>query len=149
MIHSITQDNYKYITKVSILDSKTVFYPLKYVLEKRDITFDEDLAVIIIPLPEDIKYPATSKTTDAGVVRDYKIEISINSQSLVTEQHLARLVNRKVIVVLHHHFGKIIIGCNELPLDYLYNDDNAVNPQSENGFTVTCRGNAYFLKVSI
>jgi hypothetical protein len=149
MIQAITSDNYKNITKVSILDAKTVFYPLKYVLEKRDLTFDEDLAVVILPLPEDIKYPATSKVTDAGVLRDYKIEISINNQSLTTEQHLERFVNRKVIVVLHHNFGKIIIGCNEMPLEYLYNDDNTVNPQSDNGFTVTCRGNAYFLKVSI
>jgi hypothetical protein len=30
-------ENYKDITKISILDAKVVFYPLKYVLEKRDI----------------------------------------------------------------------------------------------------------------
>lgn len=149
MIHAITSDDYKLINKISILDAKSVFYPLKYVLEKRDISFDEDLALVIIPMIEDIKYPATSKMTDAGVLRDYKIEISINNQSPETEAQLEKKVNRKVIVVLHHRYGKIIIGCNEMPLEFLYNDDNTVNPQSDNGFTVTCRGNAYFLKVSI
>lgn len=149
MIHAITSDDYKIINKISILDAKSVFYPLKYVLEKRDISFDEDLALVIIPMIEDIKYPASSKMTDAGVLRDYKIEISINNQKPETEAQLEKLVNRKVIVVLHHNYGKIIIGCNEMPLEYLYNDDNTVNPQSDNGFTVTCRGNAYFLKVSI
>jgi hypothetical protein len=149
MIHAITSDNYKNINKISILDAKTVFYPLKYVLEKRDISFDEDLALVIFPMIEDIKYPASTKMTDAGVLRDYKIEISINNQKPETEAQLESKVNRKVIVVLHHNYGKIIIGCNEMPLEYLYNDDNTVNPQLDNGFTVICRGNAYFLKVSI
>jgi hypothetical protein len=31
-----------------------------------------------------------------------------------------------------------------MPLEYLFNDDNTTNPQGDNGFTVTCRGNAYF-----
>ncbi|MBC5840767.1 hypothetical protein H8R23_05060 [Flavobacterium sp. F-380] len=149
MIHALTSENYKNITKVSILDAKDVFYPLKYVLQKRDIVFDEDLAVVIKPMLEDIKYPASSKATDAGVLRDYKIEISINNQLPETIEQLERLVNRKVIVVLHHNYGKIILGCNEMPLEYLFNDDNTTNPQGDNGFTVTCRGNAYFLKVSI
>lgn len=149
MINAITSDNYKNITKISILDAKDVFYPQKYVLQKRDITFDEDLALVIKPMIEDVKYPSSSKMTDAGVLRDYKIEISINNQLPETIEQLERLVNRKVIVVLHHNFGKIIIGCNEMPLEYLYNDDNTTNPQADNGFTVTCRGNAYFLKVSL
>jgi hypothetical protein len=149
MIEAITSENYKNITHVSILDTKEVFYPLKYVLEKRDIAFDEDRAIVIKLMSEDIKYPATAKMTDAGVLRDYKIEISINNQSPETIEQLERLVNRKVITVLHHNYGKIIVGCNEMPLEYLYNDDNTVNPQGDNGFTVTCRGNAYFLKVSI
>jgi len=149
MITALTSENYKNITKVSILDARDVFFPLKYVLQKRDITFDEDLALVIIPLPEDIKYPATSKMTDAGLLRDYKIEISINNQLPETEAQLERKVNRKVIVVLHHNYGKIIIGCNEMPLEFLFNDDNSINPQADNGFTITCRGNAYFLKVSV
>jgi hypothetical protein len=149
MIQALTSENYKNITKVSILDATTVFYPLKYVLQKRDITFDEDLALVIIPMPEDIKYPSSSKMTDAGVLRDYKIEISINNQKPETEAQLERHVNRPVIVVLHHNFGKIILGSNEMPLEYNYNDDNTTNPQGDNGFTVTCRGNAYFTKVSL
>lgn len=149
MITAITPDNYKNISKVSILDAKKVFYPLKYVLEKRDISFDEEIAVVIIPIPEDIKYPSSSKMTDSGLSRDYKIEISINNQLPETLERLELLDNRKVIVVLHHQFGKIIIGCNEMPLNYIYNDDNTTNPQGDNGFTVVCSGNAYFLKVSI
>jgi hypothetical protein len=93
-----------------------LFYPLKYVLEKRDIAFDEDLAIIIKLMPEDLKYPASVKMTDAGVLRDYKIEVAINNQHPETIDQLENLVNRKVIVVLHHNFGKIIIGCNEMPL---------------------------------
>lgn len=149
MITALTSENYKNITRVSILDSKAVFYPLKFVLQKRDIIFDEDLALIIKPMPEDIKYPATSKMTDAGLLRDYKIEISINNQLPETEAQLESFTNKKVIVVLHHNFGKIILGCNEMPLEFLYNDDNSTNPQADNGFTVTCRGNAYFLKVLV
>lgn len=148
MIHALTSDDYKNINKVSILDAKDVFYPLKYVLQKRDIVFDEDLALVITPLPEDIKYPSSAKITDAGTLRDYKIEISINNQKPETIDQLEKKVNRKVIVVLHHNYGKVILGCNEMPLEYLYHDDNTTNPQSDNGFTVTCRGNAYFLKVS-
>jgi hypothetical protein len=52
MINALTSENYKDITKISILDAKVVFYPLKYVLEKRDIAFDEDLAIIIKLMPE-------------------------------------------------------------------------------------------------
>lgn len=149
MIDALISENYKNITKVSILDAKDVFYPLKYVLQKRDITFDEDLALVIRPMAEDIKYPASSKATDAGVLRDYKIEISINNQLPETVEQLEQKANRKVIVVLHHNHGKIILGCNEQPLDFMYNDDNTTSAQGDNGFTVTCRGNAYFLKVSL
>jgi hypothetical protein len=147
MIHALTSDNYKNITKITILDSKTVFYPLKYVLQKRDIAYDEDLAIVIKPMIEDLKYPSSSKMTDAGMLRDYKVEISINNQSSSTQEELEKMHNRKVIILFHHNEGKIIIGCNEMPLEYLYNDDNTVNPQSDNGFTISCRGNAYFLKV--
>jgi hypothetical protein len=149
MIDASVSENYKMINKVSILDAKQVFYPMKYVLQKRDIVFDEDSALIIYPMVEDVKYPVSSKMTDSGVLRDCKVEISINNQLPSTEKQLEKFVNKKVIVVLHHNYGKIIIGCNEMPLDYIYNDDNTVNPQSDNGFTVICRGNAYFLKVSI
>lgn len=149
MIDALTSDDYKMITKISILDSRAVFYPLQYVLQKRDISFDEDLALVIKPMAEGVKYPSSSKMTDAGLIRDYKIEFSTNSQDPEVQERFEMMHNRKVIVVLHHKFGKIIIGCNEMPLDYLYDDDNTTNPQLDNGFTVTCRGNAYFLKVSL
>ncbi|MEN9907159.1 MAG: hypothetical protein RLZZ540_300 [Bacteroidota bacterium] len=149
MIDARVSGNYININSASILDAKKVFYPMKYVLEKRDIVFDDDLAVKIKLLPEDIKFPATSKLTDSGLLRDYKIEISINNQLPETIEKLESLQNRKVLVVLYHPYGKIIFGCNEMPLEYLFNDDNTVNPQQDNGFTVTCRGNAYFLKVSL
>lgn len=149
MINALQSENYKNIYKVTILDSKSVFYPTKYVLEKRDISYDEDLAIVISSLiPEDLKYPSSSKMTDAGMLRDYKIEISLNNQNEKTIESLESLHNRKVIVLLHHREGKIIIGCNEMPLEFLYNDDNSTNPAVDNGFTITCRGNAYFLKVS-
>ena len=149
MINALTSDNYKNITRISILDSKKVFYPQKYVLQKRDITFDDDQALIIYPMAEDLKYPGTSKITDAGTIRDYKIEISINNQSKLTQAELESLHNRKVIVVLHHPGGKIILGCNEMPLTYIFTDDNTTKPDGDNGFTVICQGNAYCLKVSI
>jgi hypothetical protein len=76
MINALTSENYKDITKISILDAKVVFYPLKYVLEKN---FDEDFFIIKL-MPEDLKYPASVKMTDAGVLRDYKIEVAINNQ---------------------------------------------------------------------
>lgn len=149
MINALHSDNFLNITKVTILDSKQVFYPMKYVLEKRDIVYDEDLATVITSLiPEDLKYPSTSKMTDAGMLKDYLIDISINNQTAKTVESLEALHNRKVIVLLHHSEGKIIIGCNEMPLEYLYNDDNTTNPQSDNGFSVKCKGTAYFLKVS-
>jgi hypothetical protein len=149
MICALTSENYKNITKVTILDSKAVFYPLKYVLQKKDISFNEDLALVIIPIAEEIKYPSTSKMTDSGVLRDYKFELSINNQSPETIEQLERFLNKKVILVLHHKFGKIIIGCNEMPLTYSFDDDNFSSSQLDNGFSVTCRGNSYFLKVSV
>jgi hypothetical protein len=72
-----------------------LFYPLKYVLEKRDIAFDEDLLLL---MPEDLKYPASVKMTDAGVLRDYKIEVAINNQHPETIDQLENLVNRKIVV---------------------------------------------------
>ncbi|UOX35301.1 hypothetical protein LXD69_07220 [Flavobacterium sediminilitoris] len=148
MIDNFSPDNYKNITKISILDAKKVFYPLKYVLEKRDILIDEDYSLIIIPLPEDIKYPSNTKMTDAGMIWNYKVEITINNQKSITEAKLLEFVNKKVIVVFHHNDGKIIIGCNEMPLQYIYGDDNTTNPAAHCGYSVECRGNSYFSKVS-
>lgn len=150
MISASTSDDFKNITKVSFLDAKKVFYPLKYVLEKRDVVFDDDQALIITNLvPEDLKYPASVKLTDAGMLRDYKIDVSVYNQSAHTEAQLEDFDHKKVIVVLHHAKGKFIIGCNEMPLTFSFNDDNTTNPALDNGYTIVCRGNAYYLKVSI
>lgn len=149
MIDALTPDDYKNIFKVSILDSKKVFYPLKYVLEKRDITYDDDFALIICPKTDDIKFPSSGKLTDSGILRDYKVELSINNQSDYTQEQLEEFENKKVIVVFHHPNGKIIIGCNEMPLLFQYDDDNTVSPSGDHGFSISCRGNAYFLKVSL
>jgi hypothetical protein len=86
------------ITKTSLkflFWMQRLFYPLKYVLEKRDIAFDEDLAIIIKLMPEDLKYPASVKMTDAGVLRDYKIEVAINNQHPETIDQLENLVIEK------------------------------------------------------
>jgi hypothetical protein len=149
MINAITHDDFKNITSVSILDARKVFYPMSYVLNKRDINFDDDQAVNIKLIPEDIKFPGSAKMTDAGQLRDYKVEISINNQSRETELELEALVNKKVILVFFHSYGKIILGCNEMPLNYIFSDENTSKPESDFGFTVICRGDAYFLKVSI
>lgn len=149
MINALTPDNFKNIYKATILDARKVFYPLKYVLEKRDITYDEDLAVEIKLIAENIKYPSSSKMTDAGMLRSYKIDFDINNQSVVTETKLESLQNRKIILILHHPQGHIIFGCNEMPLQFLFDDDNSSSPQKDSGFLVSCTGNAYFLKVSL
>jgi len=149
MIDAQISDDYKNINRISILDAKKVFYPQAYVLQKRDIVFDDDDALVIIPILEDLKYPATTKLSDSGTIRDYKIDISVNNQKPETQAKFERFTNKKVIVVLHHPYGKIIIGCNEMPLSYLYSDDNTVNPAGDNGFSIQCRGNAYYLKVSL
>lgn len=149
MIDAQISEDYKNINRISILDARKVFYPQSYVLQKRDIVFDDDDAIVIYPMVEDIKYPGTAKLNDSGTIRDYRIDISVNNQKTETQAKLERFTNKKVIVVLHHPYGKIIIGCNEMPLSYIFIDDNTVNPLGDNGFSVQCRGNAYYLKVSI
>jgi hypothetical protein len=149
MINALISDDYKNITKISILDAKKVFYPLSYVLQKRTIVFDDDAAIQIIPMLEDVKYPGTVKLSDAGTLREYRIDVSVNAQSPEVTAQLERFINKKVIVVLHHNYGKIIFGCNEHPLSFIFNDDNTTNPSGDNGFSIQCRGNSYFLKVLV
>lgn len=147
MIDAQFPEDYKNITRISILDSKKVFYPMAYVLQKRDISFDDDRALVINPMIEDVQFPSSAKLGDSGTLRAYKIEISINNQLPEVQRKLERLTNKKVIVVFHHPDGKIIFGCNEQPLLFLCKDENTVNPASNSGFTITCTGNAYYLKV--
>lgn len=150
MISASTSENFKNINRVSIIESSKVFYPLKYVLQKRNIEFDDDDALIIENLlPEDLKYPAIIKQTDAGMLREYKIDLSINNQNSHTQEQLEQYDGKNVIVVLHHQSGKIIFGCNEMPLIFYFNDENTSNPSSDNGFTVICSGKSYYLKVSV
>lgn len=57
---------------------------MKYVLEK-EIVYDEDLATVITSLiPERLKISSTSKMTDAGMLKDYSIDVSINNQTSQT-----------------------------------------------------------------
>gem|GEM_PF-4561623 len=141
--------NYKHLLKVSILDARKVFFPLNYLLQKRDIIFDDDQALIIHPIPEDVKFPGSAKLTDAGTLRTYKIEISINNQDSRIQEQLESLECRKVIVVFHFIHERMIFGCNEMPMDFSFNEDNSLSPGSDNGFTVLLNGNSYFLKVSV
>ncbi|NRT11516.1 hypothetical protein [Flavobacterium sp. 14A] len=149
MIDATFTDNYKNVTKVTILDAKKVFYPLNYVLQKRNIIYDDDLAIEVSLLPENIKYPSSSKITDAGLIRAYKITFDINGQSPEHEAKLESYQNKKVIIVLHYTGGRMIFGCNEMPLDYSFDDENTADPQSYSGFSITCSGNSYYLKVSL
>lgn len=148
MINNSTSESINFLKKISILDSKKVFYPLRSVLLKKDISFNDDDALIILPLPEDVKFPSTTKITDSGQLFNYKIDITITDQSEPTEQELMRFINKKVIAVFHYDNGKVIIGCNENPLQFLFNDDNTTNPLSTHGFSVVLSGTTYYLKVN-
>lgn len=149
MITNIFAENYKHITKVCILDARKVFYNMQCVLQKRDIFFDDDDALIIHPLPEDIKYPSSSKIVDSGHLFSYKSEITIINQDSYTESELARFLNKKVILVFYYKQGKIIIGCNENPLQFMFDEDNSSNPATNNGFTVIISGNTCYGKVNL
>jgi hypothetical protein len=74
-------------------------------------------------------------------LRDYKIEV-VNNQH--RNNWSAGKLGKKKWWSYTTILEKIIIGCNEMPLEYLFNDDNTTNPQGDNGFTVTCRGNLLF-----
>lgn len=149
MIKNQHPEFYKNIQKISIINSKDVLYNLQSVLQRKNIFFDEDAALVIRPLPEDIRYPSSSKMTDGGMILSYKIAISIIEQSVETEKKLEKLQNKRVIMVLHYNnSGRMIIGCNENPLTFLYEDDNTINPSSNNGFNIECIGNTYFTKVN-
>ncbi|WP_417365938.1 hypothetical protein [Flavobacterium beibuense] len=140
-------EDHKLITKVSIIERSKVFYPLRFAIQKRDIIFNEALALTIIPLPDDVNYPASTKSNDAGQLWDYRVQVTTNNQNPVTSAELFRFLNKKVIVVLHHNAGRIILGCNEMPLQFSYSDDNTSNPASTSGFTVECTGNSIIPKV--
>lgn len=147
MITNSTPSDTLLITKVAIIDFKKVMYNLQSVLQKKDITFDDDDALIIIPLPEDVTFPSSSKITDAGTVWNYKVGIDINNQHPSTVDQVMNYLNKKVICVLYTLNEKIIIGCNEQPLSFLPEENNTVKPEAFHGLTVALSGNTYYNKV--
>lgn len=147
MIHASSSSDHLIIDKISIVDAKKVNYTNFHVLNRKPIHFDDADAVMIKPLPEDVKFPASSKLTDSGSLFNYKISISINNQSAGTHRQLESFLNKKVICVLHTNQGYIIIGVTEQPLTFLYEDDNTTSAASFNGFSVTLSGNTYYCKV--
>jgi hypothetical protein len=147
MITNREPSNTLLITKVAIIDFKKVVYNLQSVLQKKDITFDDDEALIILPLPEDVRFPSSTKITDAGTVWNYKVGININNQAPATVEQVMAYLNRKVIAVLYTKNEKIIVGCNEQPLSFLPEEDNTVRGDQFNGLSISLSGNTYYNKV--
>lgn len=147
MIDNNAEDPYKNITGISLIDAKKVFYPLRYALQKREINFDDQHSLYIKVFAEDISYPSTITTTDAGQLLDYSVSFDINNQAAATEQQLLEFINRKVIVVLHYTYGRIILGCNDMPLIFSFNENNTTSPAGTSGYAVECNGKAYTPKV--
>lgn len=147
MISNSTPSDTLLITKVVIIDFKKVMYNLQSVLQKKDISFDDDDALIIIPLPEDVTFPSSSKITDAGTIWNYKIGIDINNQHPNTVEQVMAYLNKRVICVIYTLDQKIIIGCNEQPLSFLPEENNTVKPEAFHGLTVSLSGNTYYNKV--
>ncbi|MFN7013536.1 MAG: hypothetical protein ACK4ON_04595 [Bacteroidia bacterium] len=133
-----------------MIKAKDVLYPFQYVLQKRNIVFDEDFALIIKPLPDDVRYPANAKITDSGQLLTYKVSISINDQNCSNESELMNFINQKVILVFQYlNAGRTIIGCNENALQFLFEDDNASSASQSHGYNIECSGNTYFTKVNL
>lgn len=147
MIHSSISSDTLLITKMAIIDSKKIIYSLQSVLQKKDISFNEHDALIIIPMAEDVKFPSSTKITDAGTVWNYKIGIGINNQHKSTVDQVMAYLNKKVICVLFAKESKIIIGCNEQPLSFLPEEDNTVRSDGFLGLSVSLTGNTYYNKV--
>jgi len=147
MISNKTPSDTLLITKVAIIDSKKIIYSLQSVLQKKDISFNEHDALIIIPMAEDVKFPSSTKITDAGTVWNYKIGIGINNQHKSTVDQVMSYLNKKVICVLFTKESKIIIGCNEQPLSFLPDEDNTVRSDGFLGLSVSLTGNSYYNKV--
>lgn len=148
MITNSNFENFRDLKKIAILNSKNVFYPFSSVLQKKDIIFNDADALIIFPLPEDVKFPSSSKNTDSGMLFNYKVDITVTDQKEHTEEQIVKFMNKKVIIVFFYENGKVIIGCNENPLQFLFNDDNSSVPTSDQGFSITVAGSTYFLKVN-
>ena len=146
VITNMIPDNYKHFNKVSFIDRRKVFYPLRFALQHRDINFNEENSLTVLPMPEDVNFPASVKLNDSGTLWEYRVEVTINNQDPVTEKELTAYLNRKVIIVLHHNQGRVILGCNEMPLEFLYEDNNTTNPASVSGYTIQCAGKSLLPK---
>jgi len=150
MIHNSGSDIHKNIDKIFIIKSKDVHYPFQHVLQKRPLVYDESIALIIKPVPDDVRYPGNSKITDSGQLTTYKVLISITDQNCENERELMNFLNQKVILDIRYlNAGRSIIGCNENPLQFIYEDDNASNASQSHGYNVECSGNTYFTKVNL
>lgn len=143
------EEIYKNITRITILNSKSTYYPLRYAFQKRGIRYDQgtDWVLELKLLPEDIEYPADVKDADAGPLLSYKIAFTVNNQAGITQDKLLPWQGRKVIALLHYATGYIIIGCNEMPMRLTLSDQNSSNPANTNGFIIECAGNALVPKV--
>jgi hypothetical protein len=69
------------------LDAKTVL-PIEICLQKRDIAFDEDLAVVIKPMLEDVSTHHPNENDLMSGYCEIEIEISINNQLQETIEQL-------------------------------------------------------------
>lgn len=149
MISNNTSEIFKNVYKIHIIKSKDVFYPLQHVLQKKNLVFDERSVLTIKPLPEDLRYPASSKLTDSGQTTTYKISLSVVDQEPQTEEQLMEYLNQNVILVFDYfNTGRCIIGCNENPLFILLEDNNASSALQDHGFSVEIAGTTYFAKVN-
>lgn len=150
MIHNSGSDIHKNIEKIFVIKAKDVHYPFQYVLQKRNLVFDENSALVIKPVPDDVRYPANAKITDSGQLFTYKVLISVTDQNCENDNELMNFLNQKVILVFKYlNAGRSIIGCNENPLQFLYEDDNASSASQSHGYNIECSGNTYFTKVNL
>lgn len=149
MINNFPSDVFGLLEKISIVDNKKVFYPYSSVLQKKNIVFDDSDALVIKPLPEDVKFPSSPKIIDSGQLFSYKIDITIVDQLPQTETEIINWLNKRVICIFHFSNKKIIFGCNEQPLQFFFQDDNYILPTNDNGFSIVLSGNTYSLKVIV
>lgn len=147
IINNIEEKYYNF-SKIVFLDSKKVFYPISHSLNKMRIEYEDDHALLVKVLAEDIDYPSSSKLNDSGQIFDYKIKVDIQNQHHTTQKHLLSFVNKKVIIVLDHPSGQVIIGCNEQPLRFSYSEINTTSPSLNNAYRIDCSGSTYFSKVT-
>lgn len=147
MIRAIQESENLIIDKISIVDAKKVNYTNFHALNKKQIYFDDDVCVSVIPLVEDVRFPSSARLTDSGTLYNYKVEISLNNQNELTISRFENFSNKKVICVMDTNLGRIIIGTNTQPLTFLFDEDNSVKASDFFGSSITLAGNTYYCKV--